>query len=63
MKKTVKEVRSKPNSQAISKSRKPVAKPASGERAKPDFIGRLEGVFRIVGDVESPIELDAREYD
>ena len=52
MKKTVKRVRSRPAPQVISKSRKPVAKRIS---AKPDFIGRLKGIIRIVGDIESPV--------
>jgi hypothetical protein len=63
MKKVLKKVRSKPRSEPICKNRKPVAKPASAGKAKPDFIGRLEGVFRIVGDIESPIEPEAWEYD
>jgi hypothetical protein len=29
-----------------------------------DFIGRLEGVFKVVGDIESPVEPpEAWEYD
>ena len=39
----------------ITKRGKPVAKlvPVSG--AKDDFIGRLKGRIRIVGDIESPV--------
>jgi prevent-host-death family protein len=41
----------------ITKRGKPVAKlvPADVDD-KDDFIGRLEGVFRVVGDIESPID-------
>lgn len=56
MKKIVKKVRSRPKSQVISKSRKPVAKRVPADGAKPDFIGRLKGLIRIVGDIESRIE-------
>ena len=56
MKKMLKKIGSTPKSQVISKSRKPVAKPVPARNAKPDFIGRLKGVFRIVGDIESPVE-------
>jgi hypothetical protein len=52
MKKIVKKVRSRPAPQVIDRSRKPVAKRVS---AKPDFIGRLKGIIRIVGDIESPV--------
>ena len=52
MKKIIKKVRSRPAPQVSSKSRKPVAKRIS---AKPDFIGRLKGIIRIVGDIESPV--------
>jgi hypothetical protein len=58
MKKTVKRVRSGAAPQVMSKSRKPLAKRVS---AKPDFIGRLKGIIRIVGDIESPIEPEAWE--
>ncbi|MGB6384556.1 MAG: type II toxin-antitoxin system Phd/YefM family antitoxin [Terriglobales bacterium] len=40
----------------ITKRGKPVAKLVPAETSKDDFIGRLEGVIRIVGDIESPIE-------
>jgi hypothetical protein len=52
MKKIVKRVRPRPAPQVIDRSRKPVAKRVS---AKPDFIGRLKGIIRIVGDIESPV--------
>jgi hypothetical protein len=38
-----------------SKRRKLLTKTISANDAKPAFIGRLEGVFRIVGDIESPV--------
>jgi prevent-host-death family protein len=40
----------------ITKRGKPIAKLVPAEEPKDDFIGRLEGVIRIVGDIESPIE-------
>jgi hypothetical protein len=61
MKKVVKKIRSKPKSQPISKNKKPIAKPVAAAAAKRDFIGRLKGVFQIVGDIESPIEPEAWE--
>jgi prevent-host-death family protein len=38
----------------ITKRGKPVAKLVPAARVKDDFIGSLKGVFRIVGDIESP---------
>src|ERR1700674_6141963 len=52
MKKIVEKARSRPKQRVVDKSRKPVAKRVS---AKPDFIGRLKGIIRIVGDIESPV--------
>jgi len=40
----------------ITKRGKAVAKLVPTEKASHDLIGRLEGVVRIVGDIESPIE-------
>lgn len=40
----------------ITKRGKVVAKLVPGEEAPREFLGRLEGVVKIVGDVESPIE-------
>ena len=40
----------------ITKRGKPVAKLVPAERAEQDFIGRLEGKVRVLGDSESPIE-------
>jgi len=64
MKKLTKKVRSRPGPQVIIESRKQVAKRLTSDKAKPDFIGRLKGVFRIVGDIESPVvPPEAWEYD
>jgi hypothetical protein len=47
-----------------AKRRKPVAKPNRRPKKKDDFIGRLNGVIKIVGDIESPIvPPEAWEYD
>jgi prevent-host-death family protein len=40
----------------ITKRGKPVAKLVPVETEKDEWIGRLKGVIRIVGDIESPIE-------
>jgi prevent-host-death family protein len=50
------DVRSTREPLIITKRGKPVAKLMPIEDTKDDFIGRLEGVFRVVGDVESPID-------
>ena len=52
MKKIVEKARSRAMQRVVDKSRKPVAKRVS---AKPDFIGRLKGIIRIVGEIESPV--------
>jgi antitoxin (DNA-binding transcriptional repressor) of toxin-antitoxin stability system len=49
-------VRSTRQPLVITKRGKPVAKLVPADDDKDDFIGRLEGVIRIVGDIESPIE-------
>jgi prevent-host-death family protein len=56
------DVRSTREPLVITKRGKPVAKlvPADDGEEK-EFIGRLKGVFRVVGDIESPIEPDAWE--
>ncbi|MGA8272010.1 MAG: type II toxin-antitoxin system Phd/YefM family antitoxin [Candidatus Sulfotelmatobacter sp.] len=38
----------------ITKRGKPVAKLVPADSGTDDFIGSLKGVFRIVGDIESP---------
>ena len=40
----------------ITKRGKPVAKLVPLENKKDNWIGRLNGVIKIVGDIESPIE-------
>jgi prevent-host-death family protein len=50
------EVRSTREPLIITKRGKPVAKLVPADDGKDDFIGRLEGIFRIVGDIESPID-------
>lgn len=48
------DVRSTREPLVITKRGKPVAKLVPVEEDKDDFIGRLEGEFRVVGDIESP---------
>jgi prevent-host-death family protein len=50
------DVRSTREPLVITKRGKPVAKLVPADDDKNDFIGRLEGVFRVVGDIESPID-------
>lgn len=40
----------------ITKRGKPVAKLVPADKAPADLIGSLEGIVRITGDIESPIE-------
>ena len=40
----------------ITKRGRPVAKLVPAEDAPREFLGRLEGIVKIVGDIESPIE-------
>jgi len=50
------EVRATRDPVLITKRGRPVAKLVPADTARDDFIGRLEGVVRIVGDIESPVE-------
>ena len=50
------DVRSTREPLVITKRGKPVVKLVPADEDKDDFIGRLEGVFRVVGDIESPID-------
>ncbi len=50
------DVRSTREPLVITKRGKPVAKLVPADDVKDDFIGRLEGEFRVVGDIESPID-------
>ena len=49
------DVRSTRQPLVITKRGKPVAKLVPVEDKKDDFIGRLKGVIKIVGDIESPV--------
>jgi prevent-host-death family protein len=49
------DVRSTRQPLLITKRGKPVAKLVPVEDKKDDFIGRLKGVMKIVGDIESPV--------
>lgn len=40
----------------ITKRGKPVAKLVPAEEATGEYLGRLEGLMKVVGDIESPIE-------
>lgn len=40
----------------ITKRGKPVAKLVPADKPSANLIGRLEGIVRITGDVESPLE-------
>jgi prevent-host-death family protein len=40
----------------ITKRGRPVAKLVPAENETREFLGRLEGIIRIVGDIESPVE-------
>jgi prevent-host-death family protein len=40
----------------ITKRGRPVAKLVPAEESPRDFLGRLEGLVKIVGDIETPIE-------
>jgi antitoxin (DNA-binding transcriptional repressor) of toxin-antitoxin stability system len=40
----------------ITKRGRPVAKLVTAGSSSDDFIGRLQGVVKIVGDIESPVE-------
>lgn len=40
----------------ITKRGRPVAKLVPPDTSADDFIGRLEGIVKVVGDIESPIE-------
>ena len=40
----------------ITKRGRPVAKLVPVETSSDDFIGRLEGIVRVTGDIQSPIE-------
>jgi prevent-host-death family protein len=49
------DVRSTRQPIVITKRGKPVAKLVPADDEAKNFIGRLEGIVRIVGDIESPV--------
>lgn len=53
--KVMEQVRTTREPVLITKRGQPLAKLVPAEKPTDDFIGRLEGVFTIVGDIESPI--------
>jgi prevent-host-death family protein len=50
------EVRKNREPVVITKRGKPIAKLVPAENDDREFLGRLEGIIRIVGDIESPVE-------
>ena len=52
----MKEVRATREPVLITKRGRPVAKLVPPDTSSDVFIGRLEGIVRVVGDIESPIE-------
>lgn len=50
------DVRSTRQALLITKRGKPMAKVVPADEVQDDFIGSLEGIMRVVGDIESPIE-------
>jgi prevent-host-death family protein len=46
----------------ITKRGQPLAKLVPAEKTSDDFIGRLEGIVTLVGDIESPI-VPLEEWD
>ena len=50
------EVRTTRQPVLITRRGRPVAKLVPADASSDDFIGRLEGVVRIVSDIETPLE-------
>ena len=50
------EVRATREPLVITKRGKPVAKLVPADKTSREFLGRLKGVIRIAGDIESPVE-------
>jgi len=50
------EVRATRHPVVITKRGRPVAKLVPADSGRDNFIGRLEGVVKIAGDIESPVE-------
>jgi prevent-host-death family protein len=53
--KVMEQVRTTREPVLITKRGRPLAKLVPAEKPSDDFIGRLEGVIMIMGDVESPV--------
>jgi len=53
--KVMEQVRTTREPVLITKRGKPLAKLVPAEKTSDDFIGRLEGIITIMGDIESPI--------
>ncbi len=53
--KVMEQVRTTREPVLITKRGQPLAKLVPAEKPSDDFIGRLEGVVTIVGDIESPV--------
>jgi prevent-host-death family protein len=53
--KVMEQVRTTREPVLITKRGQPVAKLVPAEKASDNFIGHLEGVVKIVGDIESPV--------
>jgi prevent-host-death family protein len=53
--KVMEQVRTTREPVLITKRGQPLAKLVPAEKTSDDFIGRLEGVITIVGDIESPV--------
>jgi prevent-host-death family protein len=50
------EVRSTREPLVVTKRGKPIAKLVPADKTSREFLRRLKGVIRIVGDIESPVE-------
>jgi hypothetical protein len=61
MKKNAKKVKSSRTPRVRNKSRNRPTKRVLADKGKADFIGRLKGVFQIVGDIESAVAADEWE--
>jgi prevent-host-death family protein len=53
--KVMEQVRTTREPVLITKRGQPLAKLVPADKGSDDFIGRLEGKFKIVGDIESPV--------
>jgi prevent-host-death family protein len=60
--KVMEQVRTTREPVLITKRGQPLAKLVPAEKTSDDFIGRLEGIVTLVGDIESPI-VPLEEWD